>query len=398
MRQPHLKTSSRSTFASLRTALAALLLLGWSALPSAAQSPAAAAPRLLVVCAPGYPGSTAEAQPAMDALAGAVGAAAGWKPGELAGVYFASESAGLARLAAPAATLALVPLNFFLEHRESLELVPLSQAIQQGGETAEPWSLVAGKGLVTGPASLAGFELISLAGNTPRFVRGPALAAWGALPADLKIVFSGALLSGLRRAAAGEKVALLLDRGQTAALATLPSAPQLEIVTRSPPLPVSVLCALGDLPAGSAAEGVRRERSPTWRALQQAQSPRRRAPGAFRSGRCESAGERRRRLCAGAELRCGAWRRRHRLDAILLTGCASSLRTPPPVETLGAGSAAARRNCRRATSPACSIRPDALRPAPRHGRGDSGARLYSPRAPTRAVSKGCSGPSSPAPG
>lgn len=250
MRQPHLKTSSRSTFASLRTALAALLLLGWSALPSAAQSPAAAAPRLLVVCAPGYPGSTAEAQPAMDALAGAVGAAAGWKPGELAGVYFASESAGLARLAAPAATLALVPLNFFLEHRESLELVPLSQAIQQGGETAEPWSLVAGKGLVTGPASLAGFELISLAGNTPRFVRGPALAAWGALPADLKIVFSGALLSGLRRAAAGEKVALLLDRGQTAALATLPSAPQLEIVTRSPPLPVSVLCALGDrLPA-----------------------------------------------------------------------------------------------------------------------------------------------------
>lgn len=250
MRKPYLETSRGRAFASLRTGLPALLLLGWSALPSAAQSPSSVAPRLLVVCAPGYPGSTAEAQPAMDALAGAIGAAAGWKAGDLAGVYFESEAAGLARLATPAATLALVPLNFFLEHRESLRLDPLSQAVQLGGEATEPWSLVAAKGAVTGPQSLAGFELISLAGNTPRFVRGPALGAWGALPADLKIVFSGALLSGLRRAAAGEKVALLLDRAQTAALATLPSAPQLEIVTRSPPLPVSVLCALGDrLPA-----------------------------------------------------------------------------------------------------------------------------------------------------
>lgn len=250
MREPHLHTSSAGTFTSLRTGLFALLLLGWSALPCAARSPSSAAPRLLVVCAPGYPGSTAEAQPAMDALAAAVGAAAGWKPGELAGVYLASEAAGLVQLAEPAATLALVPLNFFLEHRDSLGLVPLSQAVQQGGEAAEPWSLVAAKGAVTGPASLAGFELISLVGNTPRFVHGPALAAWGVLPPDLKIVFSGALLSGLRRAAAGEKVALLLDRAQTAALATLPSAPQLEVVTRSPPLPVSVLCALGDrLPA-----------------------------------------------------------------------------------------------------------------------------------------------------
>jgi hypothetical protein len=185
----------------------------------------------------------------MDALAGAVSLAAGWKEGELAAVYFESEKAGLARLAEPAATLALVPLNFFLAHRDTLQLVPRLQAIQQGGEALESWSLVAAKGAVTGPASLAGFELMSLAGNTPRFVRGPALGSWGELPADLKIVFSGAL-SGLRRAAAGEKVALLLDRGQTAALATLPSAPQLEVVTRSPPLPISVLCAIGNrLPA-----------------------------------------------------------------------------------------------------------------------------------------------------
>ena len=78
---------------------------------------------------------------------------------------------------------------------------------------------------MTGPASLAGFELMSLAGYAPRFVRGPALGSWGKLPGDVKIVFSGAVLSGLRKAAAGEKVALLLDRAQTAALPTLPLGP-----------------------------------------------------------------------------------------------------------------------------------------------------------------------------
>ena len=250
MREPHAESSTGRPLVHHRIALAALVLLASGSFSGSAQTTSAAGPRLLVVCAPGYPGSTLEAQPAMDALAAAVAAAAGFKPGELDGIYFENEAAGLARLAAPEATLALVPLNFWLEYRDRLQLVPHLQAIPQGGAAAEAWSLVAGKGAVTGPASLAGFELLSLAGNTPRFVRGPALGDWGKLPQELKIVFTGALLSGLRRAAAGEKVALLLDRGQTAALATLPSAPQLEVVTRSPPLPVSVLCAIGNrLPA-----------------------------------------------------------------------------------------------------------------------------------------------------
>lgn len=227
----------------------AVVTLLCSAASAAAPAPARARPHL-VVCAPGYPGSTAEAQPAMDALAGAIAAAAGWPPGELAATYFETEKAGLARLAEPDAALALVPLPFWLEHRGPLKLVPRLQAVQEGGEAAEPWSLVAARGAVTGPASLAGFELVSLAGHAPRFVRGPALGAWGRLPDDVKVVFSGAILSGLRRATAGEKVALLLDRAQAAALPSLPLAAQLEVVARSPPLPVSVLCTVGErLPA-----------------------------------------------------------------------------------------------------------------------------------------------------
>jgi uncharacterized protein (DUF697 family) len=201
---------------------------------------------MLVVCAPGYPGSTQEAQPTMDAFAAAVAAATGWPSGELAAAYFETEAGGVERLQRGDAALALVPLTFFLKHAGALKLVPRLQAVQIGGEAAERWSLVAGKGKVSGSASLAGWEVVSLAGYVPAFVRGLALAEWGALPSDVKIVFSGAVLSGLRRAAAGENVALLLDRAQAAALPTLPFADRLEVVTHSAPLPVSVLCVVGN--------------------------------------------------------------------------------------------------------------------------------------------------------
>jgi hypothetical protein len=218
--------------------LTAIVGAGLLALPHAA---APEAPLTLVLCAPGYPGTTAEAQSAMDALASAVTARAGWKAGELKAVYFENEKAGLERLAEPDAALALVPLPFWLEHRQALELEPHLQAIEQGGQAAESWSLVAASGAVTGPASLAGFELVSTAGYSARFVRGPALGTWGNLPPTVTITFSSAVLTGLRRASSGNKVALLLDRPQAAALPTLPFASKLQIVARSEPLPVSVL-------------------------------------------------------------------------------------------------------------------------------------------------------------
>jgi hypothetical protein len=220
------------------------VLLGAGMLVSA-HDVAPAGPITLVLCAPGYPGTTAEGQSAMDALASAVGSAAGWKAGELNAIYFETEKAGLDRLAEPDAALALVPLPFWLKHRNALKLDPEMQAIEQDGEAAESWSLVAAAGAVTSPGSLAGYELMSSAGYSPRFVRGPALGSWGDLPPTVTITFSSAILTGLRRASSGNKVALLLDRAQAAALPTLPFAAKLQVVTRSAPLPVSVLSVVG---------------------------------------------------------------------------------------------------------------------------------------------------------
>src|SRR5437870_8109634 len=55
--------------------------------------------KVIVVCAPGYPGNTVEAQPTMDLFAKYVEKAAGLAPGSLGAVYHETEKGGLDRLA-----------------------------------------------------------------------------------------------------------------------------------------------------------------------------------------------------------------------------------------------------------------------------------------------------------
>jgi len=215
-------------------------------------APPPGAARTLVVCAPGYPGTTAAAQPTMDRFAQAVAAAAGWPDGSLRAIYFETEEKGVRRLAEADAALALVPLPFFLKHGEALALAPKLQVVQEAGAT-EVWSLAAKRGAVASAAALADWEVTGVPGYAPGFVRGALFGDWGALPGSARITFTPAVLSALRRAAAGEKVAVVLDAAQAAALPSLPFAGDLEVVTRSRPLPGSLLCAVGArLPADDA--------------------------------------------------------------------------------------------------------------------------------------------------
>jgi hypothetical protein len=205
-------------------------------------APAAAADRI-VFCAPGYPGSTAEAQPAMDAFAAALADAAGLPKDGVTAVYHETETAGLAALASKETTLAIVPWPFFVKHRDALGLEAKRTLVPRGSPAPERWTLVAGKGKVARPGDLSGYRLLTGAAYAPAFVKD-ALAAWGPLPADVVVEPAGSVLSALRRAASGERIALLLDGAQGASMPTLPFAANLEVVASSPEYPPAVLCTL----------------------------------------------------------------------------------------------------------------------------------------------------------
>jgi hypothetical protein len=218
-----------------------------SALAAPAPRPTAAASTAvttLVFCAPGSPGTTQEAQPAMDAFAAAVARRAAAPAIELAATYAASEDAGVARIRERDAGVALVSLPFFLKHEKALALRAAGLQPDLGGGGLERWTLVARRGKVSSPAALEGFTILSTAGYAPAFVRGPATQGFGPLPAAVKIAPTAAVLSALRRAASGEPVAVLLDGAQGAALPTLAFAGDLEVLSRSTPLPVGVVAVV----------------------------------------------------------------------------------------------------------------------------------------------------------
>ena len=188
-------------------------------------------------CAPGYPGGAGDAQPLVDRFASALAAASGWPASGLAAVYDPTEEGGLAKLKKSDASLAFVPYPFFVQHAAELQLIPLSQVDMVDVGPQQRWTLVAKSGRISGPASMAGYTILSVAGYAPDFVRHRALEGW-ALPPDVKIEATGQILSALRRAAAGEPVAVLLDQTQAASLPSLPFAVELQAVVQSPELPV----------------------------------------------------------------------------------------------------------------------------------------------------------------
>lgn len=237
--------TSRRTLRRMRTLLFSFVLL-LSVFAVAAPPKAPAGPRALIFCAPGYPGTTQEAQSRMDEVAAVLAELSGWPKDSMVATYFPTEKAGLARLAEPDVVFALVPLPFFLAHESELQLTARLAVVQQGLEGTQSWSLVAKKGTVKKAADLENFSLFSTAA-VPDFVTKVALAGFGPLPATVKVTSGGQVLSALRKTASGkEPMAVLLDAEQAKALPTLPFAADLEVVHVGPKVPVAVVATLGE--------------------------------------------------------------------------------------------------------------------------------------------------------
>jgi len=222
-----------------------LVLAAWIAVLVALLTGAkASSPVALVVCAPGYPGNTEQAQPTMDAFAGNVESRAGWKKGRLTATYYETADAGVEAMKAADAAVALVPLSLFAQYADALGLEPRLLAVPSAGPV-EAWPLVAPRGTSADPRSLDGWEVASRAGYAPEFVRGVVFEGWD-LPKTATLEFTTRIVSRLRKAAAGEHVAVLLDGEQSAALDSLSFAKDLEVVFTSKPLPAFLACTIGD--------------------------------------------------------------------------------------------------------------------------------------------------------
>lgn len=216
-----------------RFVIAALLTGG---LITTAASAAPTSPAI-VVCAPGQPGSTEEAQPTMDVLAKAVSSKSG---GAFTAIYDPNDSAGAKRLAESG--LGIVTLPFYLEHVRELGLHARLVAVQKGRPALDRWAVVVKKGRAADPSGLKSFTITSAVAFAPGFIRGVVLG--GKAISDVKLKQSTAVLSALRHAADGDPVAVVIDGATEASLATLPFGKDLEIIWHSPSLPAAVIVTI----------------------------------------------------------------------------------------------------------------------------------------------------------
>jgi hypothetical protein len=223
-------------------------LAGALALGTGHAAPAAApAEHTLVVCSPGSPGTSDDARARMDAFAAAASTRGG---GRIAAIYEPAEDACVERLGS--AALGLVALPFFLAHERELGLVPRLQVVAAGRPALEHWALVGPRGRISRPGALAGYTIVSSAAYAPAFIRGVVVGGFGAIPADVKLEQSTAVLSALRRAASGEPVAVVLDGTQLAQLGSLPFASRLQVIAQSPAMPAGLVVTVdARVPAGT---------------------------------------------------------------------------------------------------------------------------------------------------
>ena len=322
-----------------RTVTLAVLVAARLAAPALA-APAGSGPTTVVVCAPGYPGSTAEAASAMDAFAAALAAAAGLPRGALAAEYHETEAGGMDRLASPDAGVLLAPLPFFLEHEAALRLAARAQAVTAEHEATEQYALVARKGKLAGPSALDGWEILGTVGLCAAVRARPGARGLGRAAGDDEdlVLGIGPLRAaplgggpegrGAPRSRAGERAREPPRRGE------------LEVVTRSAALPAArrgdgrrprVRSARGGGHEGPARARLapRRRRGPREPAPRPLRAARRRGArdGAPRLGRRAREAVR----CAVPRAAAGA------ALVLLLAGCAPALREPPPVTRMDAG-------------------------------------------------------------
>jgi len=206
-----------------------------------APSAAPAAERDILFWAPFAPGSPEQAAGALEEFARYVEQAAGWTPGSISAVYRNRVEAGLEAIEELDPGFVLVPIPVHLRYHETLDWEAVRTTVLAQVE-AQRYSLY-------GPAgsSIDGLADAAIEGDAvydPEFVRTLVLHGKYSV-ADDRFSPTSRPLSAVRRAARGEKVMVLLDEGQRRALASLPAAAELVLLSESGWMPAAVLVKRG---------------------------------------------------------------------------------------------------------------------------------------------------------
>jgi hypothetical protein len=200
-------------------------------------------PISLVICHPGGPGTTEQAEPIMDAFSRSIEEVGGLPKGTLRCVYHPEAKPGLEYIRSEHPSLGIVSLPFYLKHREDLDLRLLLQVVRRDRAT-QTFHVLAKKGRFADLEALRGKRLLSKHLYDPDFVRRVVLG--GREKEFLHLVETSRLVKETRKVARGEEDAVLVDAEAWETLKKMKGlGDQLEEIFHSRDLPTEPVVTIG---------------------------------------------------------------------------------------------------------------------------------------------------------
>lgn len=206
--------------------------------------PADAAEKRVLLCFPGGPGNTADAQPIVDKFLTKLAELAGWD--KASGTYFNDMSACKKAFgSAPGPQVMMVPLDVYLASRGQWKLTPV--ATLKNEEASGRFHLVAKSG--TTLADLKGKRVLTGLRASGRFLSKVAFDGKVDVETHFTLTRKRSGFGAVKRVARGRAEAAILDDNQYRALKDLPFAKDLSAVLSGPELPGAIVAGVGSSPS-----------------------------------------------------------------------------------------------------------------------------------------------------
>jgi hypothetical protein len=206
-----------------------------------------AADTRVVLCFPGGPGSTTDAQPTVDRFLARLDKEMGWKSSK--GKYFNSMAACRNAYKDLAPTMVMVPLHVYLSTRAAWKLTPV--AILQNKETSGQFHILtknaACQNCLTGATVSTGLQV------SDRFLSKVAFDGKVAVGKSFTVKRTRSPMRAIKLVVNGKAIAVIVDDVVKRSLEGLPLAQGLRAIVTGPQLPGAVVATVGKAPRKLAA-------------------------------------------------------------------------------------------------------------------------------------------------
>ena len=209
-----------------------------------AQAVPSAPPMTVLICYPGGPAQSQDAEAATEAMLRVVEEAGGWSAGSMTGLFTAAVKECEMRLDEQKPPFAITTLGTFLAYREKLNLIPLAQPVV-GGSSAERYRIVVRRGTFTTIRELKGKTLGGALVEEPEFLKRVILQGTVDPASFFTFKSSPRVLHSLRSLVKGDLDGVMVNSRQYRALASLPFAGELEVAFTSEEVPLVGIVANG---------------------------------------------------------------------------------------------------------------------------------------------------------